>query len=201
MYAYCLCLQLSTDYWLLDTWLHVTVNGSSSVSLFSTLSVAAHRLRVPASQDRVSVMVRLTILGILSKHSVQYTAWLSADTFRNLNKRWLDNPEGISRDSLYPNLSFGPRTMAMPSSGPSPHSLQTTHAWNIMGHTDQAAVCRTWWYLSTPTLIPSTGHTWAPHSGQNLSLALISASRAALSRLAGSHAGFTPENLPLLYCL
>ena len=59
----------------------------------------AHRLMVPASQDRVSVMVRLTILGILSKHSVQYTAWLSADTFRNLNQRWfnhwlLDNPEG-----------------------------------------------------------------------------------------------------------
>ena len=60
----------------------------------------AHRLMVPASQDRVSVMVRLTILGILSKHSVQYTAWLSADTFRNLSQEWLDNPEGISRDSL-----------------------------------------------------------------------------------------------------
>ena len=50
--------------------------------------VTAHRLMVatpaPASQLRVSVMVRVTILGILSWHSVQYTAWLSADTFRNL---------------------------------------------------------------------------------------------------------------------
>ena len=56
----------------------------------AVVAPCAHRLMVgeapaPASQVRVSVMVRLTILGILSKHSVQYTAWLSEDTFRNLN--------------------------------------------------------------------------------------------------------------------